>query len=256
MPGVCLLWIKAPHIARSAQPGQFITVRCDDLPLRRPFSIHLTLQDEIALLFKIKGKGTAWLSRRREGDAINVIGPLGNTFTVRPDARNLLLIAGGIGIAPLVFLVQRIGPEHQITLVHGASSAAQLYPFSPPDKASRDVCSLPHNIQLIPITEDGSSGRKGKATDVLPHFLPSFDQMYACGPVEMYQAMAAMHDTCVAAKDHALLENCQVSLEIRMGCGLGACFGCTINTKKGPKRVCCDGPIFKFGEIIWPEVRL
>jgi len=263
MPGVHLMRIEAPDIAVAAQPGQFITVRCGNFTLRRPFSVHqsspLTGEDsgegEIALLFKVTGKGTLWLSQRQRGDKVDILGPLGNGFTIKPKSKNLLLVAGGIGIAPLVFLMQYASSQHQITLIQGASTATQLYPFPLVRGKKRSKLSpLPNGVQFIPVTEDGSMGQKGMATDILPDFLDRADQVYACGPVDMYKAMAKM--ALRAKRSNLKLTKCQVSLEVRMGCGFGACYSCTINTKKGLKQVCRDGPVFELDDIIWQEVRI
>jgi dihydroorotate dehydrogenase electron transfer subunit len=283
MPGINLMWVEAPDIAATAKPGQFITVRCGDLTLRRPLSIHQVgsnnviasdlpakawqagaKQSQVAILFKVAGKGTLWLSQRKAGQKVDILGPLGKGFTVAPESRNLLLVAGGIGLAPLVFLMQQASSQHQITLIHGASTAAQLCPDSYHLSAVRY-----QRVQFAPVTEDGSTGQKGKATDVLPEYLDWADQVYACGPVGMYQAMALTLDPSPLKGDgktivgeglvpsHNLkLRKCQVSLEVRMGCGFGACYGCTINTKKGLKQVCRDGPVFELDDIIWQEVRI
>jgi len=265
MPGVYLMWIKAPDIAAAAQPGQFISVRCGSFTLRRPFSIHQvggnnviaspdaigTKQSQIALLFKVVGKGTFWLSQRQTGERIDILGPLGKGFTIEPRSKNLLLVAGGIGIAPLVFLMQHASSQHQITLIHGASTAAQLYPFSSDGKKRNKLSPLPNRVQFIPVTEDGTTGQKGMATHILPDFLDWADQVYACGPLEMYETMAEL-----SLRSNLKLKKCQVSLEVRMGCGFGACYGCTINTKKGLKRICRDGPVFELDDIIWQEVRI
>jgi len=262
MPGIHLMWIEAPAIAVTAQPGQFITVRCGDFTLRRPFSVHQSSplmgedsgEGEIALLFKVAGKGTLWLSRRQKGDRIDILGPLGKGFTIEPKSKHLLLVAGGIGIAPLVFLMQYASSQHQITLIHGASTAAQLYPFSSVAKKRSKLSPLPKGVQFIPVTEDGSMGQKGRATDILPDFLDWADQVYACGPADMYKAMAKMSRR--AKQNNLKLTKCQVSLEVRMGCGFGACYGCTINTPKGLKHICRDGPVFELDDIIWQEVRI
>ena len=254
MPGIHLMWIEASDIACSAQPGQFITVRCGDFTLRRPFSVHQVSPREIALLFKVAGKGTLWLSQRQKGDRIDILGPLGKGFSIEPGASNLLLVAGGIGIAPLILLAQHASSQHQVTLIHGASTAAQLYPFSSTGKRQSKLSSLPNGVQFIPVTEDSSMGQKGRATDILPDFLGWADQVYACGPADMYKAMAKM--SLRAKQSNLKLTKCQVSLEVRMGCGFGACYGCTINTKKGLKQVCRDGPVFELDNIIWQEVRI
>jgi dihydroorotate dehydrogenase electron transfer subunit len=264
MPGIHFMWIETPDIAVTAQPGQFITVRCGDFTLRRPFSIHQVgnnnviaseaKQSQVALLFKVAGKGTLWLSQRQTGERIDILGPLGKRFTIEPKSKHLLLVAGGIGIAPLVFLTQYASSQHQITLIHGASTAAQLYPFSSAAKKRSKLSPLPKGVQFIPVTEDGSMGQKGRATDILPDFLDWADQVYACGPVDMYKAMAKM--SLRAKRSNLKLKKCQVSLEVRMGCGFGACYGCTINTKKGLKHICRDGPVFELDDIIWQEVRI
>jgi dihydroorotate dehydrogenase electron transfer subunit len=264
MPGIHLMWIKAPDIAVAAQPGQFITVKCGSFTLRRPFSVHqsspLTGEDsgEIALLFKVTGKGTLWLSQRQTGERIDIIGPLGKGFSIPSviarQSKHLLLVAGGIGIAPLVFLMQHASSQHQITLIHGASTAAQLYPFSSAGKKRTKLSPLPKGVQFIPVTEDGTAGQKGMATHILPDFLDWADHVYTCGPLEMYEAMAEM--SLRAKRSNLKLAKCQVSLEVRMGCGFGACYGCTINTKKGSKRICRDGPVFELADIIWQEVRI
>jgi len=266
LPRVNLMWLKAAHIADTAEPGQFVTLRCGDLTLRRPFSIHQADAGQVALLFKIVGKGTLWLSQRREGDRLDILGPLGKGFKVETSSRNLLMLAGGIGITPLVFLAQHASSQHSIRLIYGASADSELYPLS----------SLPSGIQVITVTEDGSGGnRKGLVPDVLPDFLEWADQLYACGPSGMYEGMAKLlrcfeSPASRASREAVLSENftqdkadegyklkkCQVSLEVRMGCGVGACYGCSINTRKGLKKVCHDGPVFELGDIVWEGVKI
>lgn len=263
MPGVNLMWLESPDIAATAQPGQFVTVRCGNLILRRPFSIHQVVsyeqeakQSRVALLFKVAGKGTLWLSQRQKGDKIDVLGPLGKGFSIPSiiarrevprQSRNLLLVAGGIGIAPLAFLLQHASPKHSITLIYGASTARELCSFS----------SLPSGVQFVPVTEDGSRGRKGLASEVLPDFLDWADQVYACGPVGMYKAVAEhLYPLSLATSKKRSNLKCQVSLEVRMGCGIGACYGCSINTKKGLRKVCRDGPVFELDDILWEEVKI
>jgi dihydroorotate dehydrogenase electron transfer subunit len=214
-------------------------------------------EGEIALLFKVVGQGTLWLSQRQKGDKIDILGPLGKGFDIRSTSGDLLLVAGGIGISPLVFLAQRAlsSSQHSVTLIHGANTATQLYPQQ----------LLPEEIQFIPVTEDGTMGQKAMATDVLPDFLSWADEVYACGPVDMYRTMALTLNPSPLKgegkgegekRSNLKLKRCQVSLEVRMGCGIGACYCCTINTKNGSKQVCRDGPVFELGEIIWEEVRI
>jgi dihydroorotate dehydrogenase electron transfer subunit len=239
-PGVHLVWLEAPEIASAARPGQFLMTRCgEDCLLRRPLSIHLTKGEQLALLFAVVGRGTKYLSQLREGDNLDVLGPLGNGFSVAPHAHKLLLVAGGVGVAPLIFLArEQLGRGKSVTLLLGATAAAELYPEN----------LLPSRIKLIAVTEDGSMGEKGMVTDILPRFAHEADQIFACGPVEMYQAMVAQG----IADERSV----QVSLEVRMGCGMGACYGCTITTRRGTRQVCKGGPIFELPEIIWEEVKI
>ncbi|MFH1486505.1 MAG: dihydroorotate dehydrogenase electron transfer subunit, partial [Chloroflexota bacterium] len=234
MPDTWLIWVEAPAIAAAARPGQFVMVRCSDSYdplLRRPLSIHRLAgkgpSSQIALLFEVVGKGTEWLACRKEGDNLNLLGPLGKGFSIPPTSHNLLLVAGGMGIAPLVALADRAVAEGRfVALLMGAKSKERLYPSS----------NLPLEIELDVATEDGSEGRMGMATDRLPDFLTWADQVYACGPVSMYHAIAALQPFPRRAT--------QVLLESPMACGLGGCYGCVIATKHGLKRICKDGPRF------------
>jgi dihydroorotate dehydrogenase electron transfer subunit len=234
-----LIWLEAPQIAKQARPGKFVMVRCGEkgeYQLRRPFSIALREGDKIALLFNIVGGGTQWLSQRQPGDKLDLLGPLGNGFNVSPDSRKLLMIAGGIGIAPLRLLADEAARRGlSLILLYGTPTAVQLYPPK-----------LLPKVRLVTATEDGSAGRKGMITDFLPEFIKDADQLFACGPLAMYQAMARMPE--LKAKP------VQISLEVRMGCGLGICFGCTVKTRKGLKQVCKDGPVFELNEVLWEKL--
>jgi dihydroorotate dehydrogenase electron transfer subunit len=233
VPQVHLIWLESPHLASQAQPGQFVMAYCgEDTLLRRPFSIHQVDGKRLALLFNVVGRGTHWLSQQKAGDSLDLLGPLGNGFTIHPDSKNLLLVAGGIGIAPLVFLAQKASKSgRSITLLLGAQTKSQLYP--------KDL--LPPEVRLITATEDGTGGKKALVTDLLPDFSDWADQIFACGPPSMYRTMA---------KQKPLKKKpVQISLEVRMGCGLGVCYGCTVKTKKGLKQVCRDGPIFELEEV-------
>ena len=240
MPGVYLMWLESPEIASTAMPGQFVMVQCgDETLLRRPLSIHKVDDKKtgLALLFTVAGKGTHWLSQRKAGDIVDIFGPLGNGFYVNSNSKNLLLVAGGIGTAPLGFMAQKAaGKGYPVRFLYGAATASQLYPMQ----------SLPPEIEIITATEDGTAGRKGMITDLLPDYLDREDQVFACGPLPMYQTMAQMPE----------LRNklVQVSLEMRMGCGLGFCYGCTVKTKSGLKQVCKDGPVFDLEDILWDEL--
>jgi len=249
MPDTYLLRLEAPQIAAAARPGQFVMVRCGgDTTLPRPLSIHRVDGGLLALLFSVVGKGTRWLSQRRKGDTLDIFGPLGNGFFVNPRSKNLLLIAGGMGIAPLFFLADvAAGEGKKVTLITGARSADCLLPISASQKLF-DVGMMPASIHVVNATDDGSEGFKGLATDLIPAYLEGIDQIFACGPVEMYRTMAASYNNIYKIP-------VQISLEIMMGCGAGVCYGCTIKTKQGLKQVCKDGPVFDIGEIEWGEMR-
>jgi len=243
MPGVHLVWLESPQIASTAQPGQFVMVRCGEgfkHPLRRPLSIHqLADGSKLAFLFNVTGKGTYWLAQCKVGDNIDLLGPLGNGFLIHPESHNLLLLAGGIGIAPLRFLIDKtLEQGKEITLLLGAQTSSHLYPKN----------LLPFGIGLAETTEDGSAGERGMITDSFRRFVFSAwaDQVFACGPLPMYKAMAQMPEL----KDKPV----QVSLEVRMGCGRGVCYGCTIKTKRGLKQVCQDGPVFDLEDVLWDEL--
>jgi len=232
------IWLSCPQIEK-AKPGQFVMVRCGEkCVLPRPFSIHQANDDKIALWIAVweDGKGTRWLAQRQVGDTVELVGPLGNGYEIQPSSRKLLLLAGGVGIAPLYFLAQAaITKQYSVTLIHGASSELNFYPKE-----------MPSGIELVAVTEDGTVGKKGMITDLLPDFVDGANQIFACGPIPMYKAMAQRPEL----KDKPV----QVSLEVRMGCGRGVCYGCTLKTKGGLKQVCKDGPVFNLGDILWDEL--
>ena len=237
MPGIYLAWFEAPEIAQAASPGQFVMVKCDgDTLLRRPLSIYTTDENKemFALLYAKVGNGTIWLSEQQENSYIDILGPLGNGFTIQPESRNLLLLAGGMGIVPLNFLAMEAQKKGcAVTLRQGAKTRFQ-------------VCKdeyKPAKVTSITITEDGSIGEKGLVIDGLSKYLSHADQIFACGPMPMYKAMMELP----ALKDKPV----QVSLEMRMACGLGVCYGCTVKTKSGLKQVCKDGPVFELSDVIW-----
>ena len=236
--GIYLLWLQAPEIAAIARPGQFVMLRCGegyDPLLRRPFSIHQVAGSRLALLFAVVGRGTGWLSQRRQGELLDILGPLGNGFDLNPESKRLLLVAGGIGIAPLVYLAESaLKRGCLVRLLLGAETASQLYPEH----------LLPKGVELSIATADGSMGKKGLVTEFVPEFMGWAEQVFACGPIPMYRAMAVM----------GLAKSVQVLLEQMMGCGLGVCRGCAIETKQGHKFVCQDGPVFQLEDVLWEKV--
>lgn len=240
VPGIFQMWLKVPELAGEARPGQFVMVRCgEDTVLRRPLSVHRVDGEKLALLFQVKGKGTEWLSQCKKGNKLDIFGLMGNGFKIAPRTKSLLLVAGGIGIAPLYYLSESAAVAgKQVTLLAGSATAKQMYPAS----------HLPTGIKCVIATEDGSAGHKGMVTDLLPEYAVSSDQIFACGPLPMLRYMAKEQKKLGIRN-----KSVQVSLEMRMGCGVGVCYGCTIRTKRGLKQVCKDGPVFALDEVIWDD---
>lgn len=228
---VFLLKLREPIIAEESLPGQFVNLRCSSIYeplLRRPLSIYDVEEDNFLLLIRIIGKGTKLLSTVREGDELDVLGPLGNPFPYGM-YQNPLLVAGGIGIAPLHFLLRRLSSP---ILLFGARSKSELYGLEDLTKIAR----------VIPFTEDGSEGERGLVTTRLKEFLKGHDVIFACGPMGM------LREVVTIAKSVGVPS--YISLEERMACGFGACLGCAVKTKKGYKMVCKDGPVMPGEEVI------
>jgi dihydroorotate dehydrogenase electron transfer subunit len=244
MKDTYLFRLEAPEIAAAAKPGQFVMVKCGkDTILPRPFSIHSAGDGQISLLIGVVGKGTGWLSQKKKGDTLDVFGPLGNGYKIDEKSNNLLLIAGGLGIAPLRFLAEAAAAAgKQVTILQGARTGSLLVPVNTSQKIYNKGVH-PSAIQCVNATEDGSEGFKGLATQLIPHYLKGINQVFACGPMPMYKTMAQMQ----VLQDKPT----QISLEIMMGCGTGVCYGCTIKTTLGLKQVCKDGPVFSMTEIIF-----
>lgn len=251
--GSWLIWLRCPEIAREAKPGQFVMVSCgEECMLPRPISIHrMNGNGDIAIFFAVweDGEGTGWLSQRSQDDSVKITGPLGNGFSIPPKARNLLLVAGGIGIAPLLFLADRALKEnHPVKLLRGASG--EFKPSGKPNPSQHYPDEyLPQGIEVIPITTS-PDGKTGMVLDLLtPEVIKWADQVFACGPTAMYRDMANRK------KELGLTgKSVQISLEMRMGCGRGVCYGCTVRTKRGLKQVCQNGPVFELDDIIWDEL--
>ncbi|MGE5308003.1 MAG: dihydroorotate dehydrogenase electron transfer subunit [Deltaproteobacteria bacterium] len=227
-------------IAHNARPGQFVMVRVSDLCaplLRRPFGVHKVQGDTVEVLYELKGKGTRLLSSKRPGETLGVIGPLGTGFELASaKGRRPVLVAGGMGVAPLLFLARELkGASRRRPLVLiGARSAAQV-PCVSDFRAAGCVVKT--------ATDDGSKGFRGFVTELLEKEISSNDVIFACGPRPM------LRETCTVAARHST--PAQVSLEEHMSCGFGACLGCAVDTVAGYKRVCKEGPVFNAGEIIW-----
>ncbi len=244
--GTWLVWIKSQEISKQAKPGQFVLVNCGDSYLPRPVSIHKIEDDTFALFFsELEGsKGIAWLSKRRRGDQIEIVGdrPLGNGFSILPKAEKLLLVAGGIGIAPLVFLADyAIAQKREVVLIHGTSGEHKTSGKPNPEQVYPESL-LSSSVTFDPIVTS-SNGKLYMATDLIPKYIDWADQVFACGPLAMYKDMARRKKELLKDKP------CQISFEMRMACGHGVCYGCTIETKQGLKQVCKDGPVFNLDDV-------
>jgi dihydroorotate dehydrogenase electron transfer subunit len=236
-----LMWLSCPPVARGASSGRFLMIRCSDgcdplLP--RPMSFHrfrdLGGERQFAILYDVRGRGTALLSQRKPGDELPLFGPLGRGYSVGPHAQNLLLVAGGVGIAALIALAdQAIAAGQSVTLLQGARNGAKLYPSE----------LLPPEVEAVSATDDGSAGHHGYVTDLLPQYLSWADQVFACGPTPMFAGMANV------VREARIRKPVQALLEERMGCGTGICYGCAVFTRKGVRLVCRDGPRFELRSV-------
>lgn len=235
------LTLRSPIPLADILPGQFINVEIKDsseIFLRRPFSILDVDQENqtISLLVKILGRGSKKLTETKAGQIVNGIFPLGKSFTSPGNSDRILLIGGGSGVAPMLFLSKICGlsPE-QVTVLIGARTSADHIDVSAYNQFGRFEFA----------TEDGSLGEKGYVTNhsVFTNELKSFDKIYTCGPDLMMKA--------VAQKAAELNLFCEVSLENMMACGFGVCLCCVEDTKAGHKCVCTDGPVFNINDLKW-----
>ena len=235
--GIFLLSFDSAYISKNSYPGQFLHIKIIKTILRRPFSIHYLKGKTVFILFRIRGRGTQILSGYKPGDRLNIIGPLGKGFCLNGKSGKNILLAGGLGVAPLVFLAEKL-KESKPLVVLGAKNKNDSICV---DKFKKRGCK----VHIA--TEDGSRGKKGTAVDILKSLSKKFNKsdkinIYACGPEVMFRGIRK-----VIGKSRSI--NCQVSFEQFMGCGLGVCCGCTIETKKGYKKVCKDGPVFDIKDI-------
>ena len=243
-----VLRIRAPGIAEQAHAGQFVHVRPGerfDPLLRRPYSFNRIDRKagEIELIVKALGPGGEWIAARRDGEALDLLGPLGTAFVVRRSTRNLLLVAGGTGIAPMRVLAEQEAPRRNVTLVMGGRSIQHLWPSH----------LLPPAVEYVVTTEDGSFGITGRVTDALAAPLAWADQLCACGPWPMLAALGRLRDEAdrgsASFPGRAVLLEAQIAVEQHMGCAMGVCRACVIVTGEGNVRVCREGPVFDLGAV-------
>lgn len=236
---IFILDLTSNNYLPDLKPGQFVQAKvegCSETFLRRPLSIHDVdyEKNSIKLLIQIAGKGTETLSKFQPGASLNLIYPLGNSFTLPVEKERILLVGGGCGVAPLLFLGKYLKSKDY--------SPEVLLGFRDNDR----IIEYNEYLRIGPVyltTENGSMGEKGFVTDhtVLKNI--HFDRIYCCGPQQMMKAVASY---CL--KNNIL---CEVSLENLMACGIGACLCCVVDTIKGHLCTCIDGPVFNIKELKW-----
>lgn len=240
--GIYSMWIKTPDIAGQAKAGQFISVYCKDQTkmLPRPISICEidAANGELRIVYRVAGAGTEEFSKYQAGDDIEILGPLGNGYTLSD--KNALLVAGGIGIPPMVQTAKELRKAgvKEIVIVVGYR-----------DQNTFLLKELEEQGTVIIATEDGSLGTKGNVLDAIAEHGPFADYViYSCGPTPMLRAL----------KEYAISQNleCYISMEEKMACGIGACLACVCQSKEVDghshvhnKRICKDGPVFEAREI-------
>lgn len=234
--------VAAPATARQCQPGQFLHIRPADTHdplLRRPLSIYDVLADSgiISLLYRVAGRGTSLLAKIPADDYIDIMGPLGKGFTLTTSPQKILLVGGGVGVAPLMYLAREaIERGSQVRLLFGASQEAQL-------ESAQRFENIGVDVKVASV--DGSRGYHGLVTDLLSQENPSdYNQVYTCGPTPM------MALVCQWANDNGVWG--EVSLEEHMACGVGACLGCACQLdplQPGYVKVCKDGPVFNMDSV-------
>ncbi len=253
-PGCYRLTFFSPEIVLLARPGQFLHIRVTpglEPLLRRPFSIHSVNRrtGEGALLYRVVGRGTGLLAKKKKGDWLDVIGPLGQGFTLPAAGQRVVLVAGGIGIAPLFFLLQTLaGSDNFVNVFLGARTAKDLLLV----EEVRELVNGGRGEVMV-ATDDGSCEHRGPVTDLLARLLAEkkVEMVYACGPVAMLKVVASLLERYGV--------DGEVSLEERMGCGIGACLSCVCKTRGGNRqdfsyrRVCLEGPVFKARDVVWGD---
>lgn len=238
--GIHVLALECPDIARHVRPGQFVNVRVPDGPpgalLRRPFSVSRMEGDIIELLFNVVGAGTRSMASRRVGDGLDILGPLGKPFGTGSDFSTAIIVGGGLGVAPLPFLLNELCAHGKaVETILGARTAGQLV--------------RRHLVPAIVATDDGSEGWRGTVVDLLEdrlqRHIPERPKIFACGPTPMLKALGSM------AVRRGI--ECELSLEGDMACGIGICQGCPVETVGGKRKyalVCTDGPTFHAQDVV------
>lgn len=238
--GVGLIALHAPRTAASVLPGQFVHVRIGygtTFILRRPFSVHRVRGERLEILYQVVGEGTRALAEASAGMQMDLIGPLGHGWEIPSGVSHALLVAGGLGAAPLGMLAEELASRGvAVTVASGAPSEDRLL--------ARELFeAVARRVEVA--TDDGSCGTHGLVTGVCESLLAdeALDVVYTCGPEPMQRI--------VASQAAAAGVPCQVSLERLMACGIGACLSCVVRTTGGLKKACVDGPVFDAAVIEW-----
>lgn len=211
-------------------PGQFINIKIDGLFLRRPISVCDYDENSITIIYKVVGEGTQLMSEMQSGEKLDVLCGLGNGFDTSKSGDTPVLIGGGVGVPPMYNLCKKLISEgKKVTVILGFNNADEIF-YEDKFKA------LGADVKVT--TVDGSYGIKGYVTDALKE--TNYTYFYTCGPMPMFKAI-----------ENTATTSGQYSFEERMGCGFGACMGCSCKTKYGNKRICKDGPVLEREEIIW-----
>src|SRR5215218_6269296 len=241
-----LITITVPEgIAREAKAGHFMSILCRepntfDPMIRRPFSVMRAspASNEIFILVRPYGRGSGWLDAQPIGTPIDVLGLLGNNYAVNSTTTSLLMVAGGVGAAPLVMLAEEaVANGLNVTYLMGAADESGLLPAS----------ALPGQVEYIVATDDGSRGHSGFVTELVPQFARWADQIFACGPEPMFRSLRnSLGPHKIGGKPKV-----QLSVERTMACGLGACLGCVVETKLGMQTSCIQGPVYDMDDLVW-----
>lgn len=214
------------------RPGQFVNIELDGFYLRRPISISDWSDTTITIIYKVVGRGTQVMSRMGVGVKLDVLTGLGNGFNHEVECQKPLLVGGGVGVPPLYRLAKELlARGRKVSVVLGFNKADEVF-------YAEEFKALGADVYVS--TADGSMGVKGFVTDAISEAAIDFDYFYSCGPLPMLKALCGCCD-----------QDGELSFEERMGCGFGACMGCSCKTLTGNKRICKDGPVMKRGEIIW-----
>ena len=208
-------------------PGQFVEIAVPGRYLRRPISVSDVEGDRLTIIYKTVGHGTAAMAQMQAGDTLDILTCLGNGYDLSKTQDDVLLIGGGVGVPPLIYLAKRLREQgRNVHVVIGFNTQSEVF-------AEKEFAAMGCTVEVC--TMDGSYGRRGVVTDVIATPAPYY---FACGPLPMLRAIAEKIGT-----------NGQMSMEERMGCGVGICVGCSIETKNGVKRVCKEGPVFNANEV-------